>query len=72
MRSKKPKCVACKKRTDIVGRGDCSACYQVNYRLVELRRTTWAELEKKGLAIPPGQKNITGSKTYQAATAGKK
>jgi hypothetical protein len=53
MRKRKQKCVVpgCNS-TKVVGRGLCSADWQAAKRLIEQKKTTWAELEKKGLALP--------------------
>lgn len=42
------------------GRGLCDTCYQEARRMIRLDKTTWAELESLGLAVPP--KRRLGSK----------
>lgn len=32
-------------------RGLCNACYQTFYKAIRAKKTTWAKLEKRGLAL---------------------
>jgi hypothetical protein len=56
--------------TEICARGLCESCYRAASRLVKQKRTTWADLEKKKLAKPPGRGN-PGSKMHQAIVGSK-
>lgn len=37
-------------------RGLCSRCVKVAYRLIQEGKTSWAELERRGLALPVGNR----------------
>lgn len=48
-------CVVCKtKQAKAAKRGLCTACYQAAYRAIASGKSSWAELEAAGLALPLG------------------
>ena len=44
-------CLTCKERV-VKSRGNCIRCYGRHLQAIRDGKTTWAELEQKGLALP--------------------
>ncbi len=55
------KCTGCKENKFIARRDLCTSCYQAARKLIRENKTTWKELEEKGLVSPkksPGRQSI--------------
>ena len=72
-RPRPPACLTCRSGFGL-RRGNCKPCYDRHARAVRLGKTTWAELERRGLAVPaeaPGRKWMAGFDRWLRAGTGK-